>query len=271
MDRGAGLEVLRQGSSGEQVRRWQLFLVGRGHLNGDADGAFGPLTSAATKAYQRESSLDADGVVGPRTLGRALMDGFDIGIRDPAGDVIGMDDPPRPDFGPLDDAARKRMFGEFRFRPAPTAGDAEAIEIRGSWERDNIETVHLPQLEGKPVFGTPSSGRMRFHRAAVPQLKALWQAWEDRGLLDLVLTYEGSFNPRFIRGSTTTLSNHAYGSAFDINQPWNRLGAVPALRGREGSVRKLAAVANEFGFYWGGHYRSRPDGMHFELAKLIAV
>ncbi|MFC1534810.1 M15 family metallopeptidase [Thermodesulfobacteriota bacterium] len=24
-----------------------------------------------------------------------------------------------------------------------------------------------------------------------------------------------------------------------------------------------------FGFYWGGHFKSRPDGMHFEVAKIL--
>jgi len=27
-------------------------------------------------------------------------------------------------------------------------------------------------------------------------------------------------------------------------------------------------IANRFGFYWGGHYQSRMDGMHFEIAVL---
>lgn len=110
---------------------------------------------------------------------------------------------------------------------------------------------------------------MRFHKKAVEQLKALWAAWEEAGVLHRVLTYEGSYSPRFIRGSRETLSNHAYGSAFDINYQWNRLGAVPALEGQEGSVRELVDIANEHGFFWGGHFRGRADGMHFEVAKLL--
>jgi hypothetical protein len=50
---------------------------------------------------------------------------------------------------------------------------------------------------------------------------------------------------------------------------WNRLGAIPALDGQEGSVRELAGLANEYGFYRGGHYRKRPDGMHVEVSKLL--
>ena len=55
--------------------------------------------------------------------------------------------------------------------------------------------------------------------------------------------------PRFVRGSTTSLSNHAFGSAFDINVPFNRLGARPALVGQKGSVRRLVKTAHRHGFY----------------------
>jgi hypothetical protein len=74
--------------------------------------------------------------------------------------------------------------------------------------------------------------------------------------------------PRFIRGSRSVLSNHAYGSAFDINAAWNPLGATPADVDEKGSVIELVPLAHEFGFYWGGHFNSRPDGMHFEAAEI---
>jgi hypothetical protein len=71
-----------------------------------------------------------------------------------------------------------------------------------------------------------------------------------------------------VRGSNTTLSNHAWGTGFDINAKWNPLGAVPALRGDTGSVRELVPIAHDHGFFWGGHF-SRSDGMHFEVARVL--
>lgn len=88
-------------------------------------------------------------------------------------------------------------------------------------------------------------------------------------ILRRVLSYDGSYNRRFIRGSRTVLSNHAYGSAFDINARWNPLGALPPADNEEGSVQTLVEIANRHGFYRGGHYRGRPDGMHFEVARLL--
>jgi hypothetical protein len=95
----------------------------------------------------------------------------------------------------------------------------------------------------------------------------LWADWERAGLLHLVLTWHGSYVARFVRGSDRTLSNHAFGSAFDINFAWNKLGTVPALVGQKGTVRELVQIANDNGFYWGGHFK-RLDGMHFEVAQV---
>lgn len=52
-------------STGATVRGIQRALVG--HYHGKIDGVFGPLTRAATVAYQKAQGLSADGVVGPRT------------------------------------------------------------------------------------------------------------------------------------------------------------------------------------------------------------
>lgn len=267
---GARLPILRQGSAGAAVVRWQHFLIGRGHLAGRADGQFGPVTSNATKAFQRSNGLSADGVVGPATTGTALLLGFDLGFTDPQGDVIGLEFPTLPEFGPPNAAARRAMFGSFPFE---ATGEGDQIRILDDWAERNIVTVTIPQLIGVPVFNnpnSPSSGRMRFHNRAVPQLLAMWQAWEDEGLLSSVLSYEGSFNPRFVRGGAS-LSNHAFGSAFDVNASWNGLGAIPALAGSKGSLRELVPIANRFGFFWGGHFKRRPDGMHFEVARIVEV
>jgi D-alanyl-D-alanine carboxypeptidase-like protein/putative peptidoglycan binding protein len=266
------VNILRRGSEGKDVERWQLFLVGQGLLKGSIDGEFGPATENASKAFQRAHGLSADGIVGPKSFGIALGEGFDIGFADPRRDGAEaiLPDPSESALKPLaSTAARQQLFGPLKFQPAPTAGNPEAIRILPTWEADNIQSIKVPQLVGKLVFGTPSKGGMRFHKLAVPQLLAMWAAWESAGLLGRVLTYEGSFEPRFVRGSTTELSNHAFGTAFDINAKWNPLGAVPALAGREGSVRELVGIANEHGFFWGGHFKSRPDGMHFEVAKIV--
>jgi intein/homing endonuclease len=62
--------------------------------------------------------------------------------------------------------------------------------------------------------------------------------------------------------------SNSWGTAFDINVAQNGLNKVPALIGEKGCIRELVPIANECGFYWGGHF-TRKDGMHFEIAKII--
>jgi peptidoglycan hydrolase-like protein with peptidoglycan-binding domain len=252
--------VLRRGSEGPDVLRWQEFLIGKELLASHADGRFGPDTEAATRAFQRAHGLLDDGVVGPATLAVALQQHFDAGLTDPLGGQNGLDWPPRPDFPPLvSNAERMQLFGAFDFRRVP--GERDAIEILGGWTQANIVAVPLPAHPALPRTA-------KFHRKIAAQVEALFRAWNDAGLLHHIRTWEGSFVPRYVRGSATTLSNHAWGTAFDVNYRWNPLGAVPALRGQEGSVRELVPLAHQHGFYWGGHF-TRRDGMHFEAAKIL--
>lgn len=258
-------KALKPGSAGPFVKKWQQFLRGQDEAL-EADGEFGPATTAATIRFQAKHGLAADGIVGNQTLGQAALLGFEIVDVD---DVEELGFPPEPDFAPLTSAEeRQRRFGPLHFEPAPRPDNPEAIRIVNSWEADNIVAVTIPQLAG--VEGLHKAGRVRFHRKAAAQLLALWAAWDKRGLLARVRTYAGAYAPRFIRGSRTVLSNHAFGTAFDVNAAWNPLGAQPALDGMPGCLLDLVPVANEFGFYWGGHF-TRRDGMHFEVAKLVRL
>lgn len=249
------------------MRRWQLFLTGQGFYSGLVDGVFGQQTDAATRAFQTRWRLGVDGVVGNQCYGQAMLLGFDA-TRDEDLSESGPNFPSPPDFGPLiSNADRQAVFGRYEFESAHLPHDPDAVRVLGNWEEENIVWVNVPQLVG--FKNAKRNGDIQFHRLAAPQLVRLWQSWQDAGLVDRVRSFDGSYVPRFVRGSRTVLSNHAFGSAFDVNMKWNKLGAVPALVGDEGCVRELVALANQHGFYWGGHFRSRLDGMHFEVARLV--
>lgn len=172
--------------------------------------------------------------------------------------------PMEPDFKPLvGEKERMAMFGPFDYEKSPTKDNPEHVTILNDWVSDNIVRVQVPLLE-KMGFGRFQS----FHIKASKQFTELWNAWHLDGYDQYILQYGGTFCPRLIRGGST-LSNHAFGTAFDINVPWNPLGTAPASLGAKGCVMPLIDRANEFGFYWGGHYKKRKDGMHFEIAKLL--
>jgi D-alanyl-D-alanine carboxypeptidase/Putative peptidoglycan binding domain len=264
------MQVLRRGSRGEDVARWQHFLLGQDFdevfHRVEADGIFGEITEKATKAFQQHYGMKPDGIVGNRTVGKAMEYGFQL-LDDPADDEAGPNWPPRPkDLQPLvSNDERMQLFGRFQFVPDPD--NPAAIKITDNWESSNIVKVNLPQLVG--ISNAPQGGVARFHNKVADRVVALFNAWQEAGLMGRVLTWQGSYVPRYVRGSRTNLSNHSFGSAFDINFKWNRLGIQPALKGAEGSVRELVSLANQHSFYWGGHYASRLDGMHFEFAKKV--
>ena len=74
------------------------------------------------------------------------------------------------------------------------------------------------------------------------------------------------YNCRYVRGSTTTVSNHAYGRAIDINSESNPMSTTFQSNIPPAVVRMWI----NHGFYWGGHYSTRYDTMHFEYVGTLA-
>lgn len=262
------METIKHGSKGEDVKKWQFFLIGQSLLKAEATGFFGPKTDEATKKFQKKYNLVADGIVGQLTYAKAMTLRLPV-VNDPSNLQKISNDyywiPVRPNFKPLaTNSERQQIFGGYKYN---ILTDGNSIKITDGWEKNNIVKVQIPQL--KRVTGAPKDGNVYFHKLAANQLCGLFNAWANEGISNLILTWSGSFVPRLVRGSKDTLSNHAFGTAFDINFTWNGLGVTPARIDEKGSVRRLVPTANKFGFYWGGHYSSRLDGMHFEVAKLI--
>lgn len=115
--------------------------------------------------------------------------------------------------------------------------------------------------EGKPIKA------IKFHKKAAPALlAALTEIWEhygkDQATIDRLglSRYDGAYNPRFIRGSSSKWSNHAYGAAIDINAQENGFNTG------HGTMPQPAVDAfKRQGARWGGNYHGRTDPMHFEF------
>lgn len=63
---------IERGSTGGAVRTLQAALNVRGYDCGTADGIFGTRTENACKAFQKDNSLDVDGICGARTWAKLL-------------------------------------------------------------------------------------------------------------------------------------------------------------------------------------------------------
>jgi len=179
--------------------------------------------------------------------------------------ICGMQPTRPPTIAPLRPLTHEECelyFGRFACRSEPTPQNPEHFVVTDDWRRKNLITFALP----KQLAALPGGDKATFHRMVRPRFEELVAAWEEEGLLGDILSWNGSYASRFVRGSKASVSAHAYGAAFDINAPYNRLKQPPAPLGTKGSVLRLVPLAEQFGWYWGGHMR-RPDGMHFELAR----
>jgi peptidoglycan hydrolase-like protein with peptidoglycan-binding domain len=78
------------------------------------------------------------------------------------------------------------------------------------------------------------------------------------------------YNYRKIEGSSS-LSNHASGTAIDFNAPNHPMGArVTFSTAKVTAIRKILAYCDGV-VRWGGDYSGRKDEMHFEIVKNAAA
>ncbi|CUR62280.1 conserved exported hypothetical protein [metagenome] len=137
---------------------------------------------------------------------------------------------------------RYRVIGGGRIAPDP------------AWVAANIRTEVVPIL-----------GSVTCHKDLFPQLRAALLEVQQLGLAGEIHPgeYAGCYYPRFI-ANTTTLSNHSFGLALDLNVPGNQRGSVGEMS------RAVVSVFKTWGFAWGGDWRYT-DPMHFELAEVKRV
>ena len=120
------------------------------------------------------------------------------------------------------------------------------------WVSSHISTQQMPII-----------GSMTCNSAVFPQLEAALEEIQGDGLADKIYPdqYAGCYYPRFIANSTT-LSNHAFGLALDLNTAGNQRGVAGEID------RRVVAIFERWGFSWGGRW-AWTDPMHFELSRIV--
>lgn len=113
-----------------------------------------------------------------------------------------------------------------------------------------------------------STRALRLVKGPAGELLAALAAWLHANVekIDAEKTADDwGYAERPIRGSTTTLSNHASGTAFDFNATQHPLGVAGTWSTAERT--KINAKLNQLGgtVRWGDNYSGRKDGMHFEI------
>jgi D-alanyl-D-alanine carboxypeptidase len=117
-------------------------------------------------------------------------------------------------------------------------------------------------------FAVPG-GKVALRRGPVGELLAAFARRWHTEVEPLAWPGCWGYAERPIRGSTTVLSNHASGTAIDLNAPKHPLAADPAASlkpAQIAAVRKIIAESDGC-LRWGGDYTGRRDGMHTEAIK----
>jgi hypothetical protein len=170
---------------------------------------------------------------------------------------------------PLTNAQRIERFGYFPWRVIGDTANPERIRQLGGWPEREIVPIDLPfPFQGK---------RAMLNGRAVDSFMRLFEDWHRDGDTALIHAWNGGWAPRFKRQDGTvaeriarcqtlgaaSLSNHAWGTAFDVNAGQWPLGR-PCPAGDP--WRRLSVRAYERGWFPGMDFRRRPDAMHFEFS-----
>lgn len=104
--------------------------------------------------------------------------------------------------------------------------------------------------------------RLYCNKDIIEPLSKAFKELIETGKISELKTFDGCFNIRYQRGSRTAASLHSWGIAIDVNAAWNGLGKEPQLS------PEFVKCFTDNGFDWGGNFKSRKDGMHFQLNKI---
>jgi peptidoglycan hydrolase-like protein with peptidoglycan-binding domain len=197
---GGSGPTLREGARGEPVRALQNRLNSLGFNVGAADGAFGPKTTAAVKAFQQSKGLPADGVVGPKTWDK-------LGIK---------------------------VSGPVSTPPAPGGGRAVTGYVNGAPRQITLGRI----ANGKELRSDAAASFNRMHAAAARAGIDLHVNSGFRSMAEQQELYRKYLNGTGNLAAKPGYSNHQGGIATDIN-----VGGTGTA-----TYKWLAAHASEYGF-----------------------
>jgi len=247
---------LAVGSSGPAVVKVQQALVATGATIA-ADGQFGPITATAVTTYQTANGLAATGIVNEATATALGVQNTGVGSFPPTGwSWLG--------WGYNGSEALYQWEQQF-------VGNAA-----------QIGTIRPKQLKSFP-------GALPLFEGFVAEIQSKGYVIGDAGMY--VFRCTASTRKDCAGLSRTSLSNHAYGLALDINTAKNPLKTYYGVSGESACVTPMLTdipqwvvqAAETWGLYWGGYGWSSGcsspsqmkssasrDPMHFEFNGTVA-
>lgn len=131
----------------------------------------------------------------------------------------------------------------------------------------NCQPVTHRVLKGMMVTRSVGPFRVTGYRPAVESLALVMADIKaEQPEIYALLGSAGMLCVRFVRGSTSAISNHSWGTAIDLT-----VAGVLDAPGNGRVQRALALIApifNRHGWFWGGTF-GREDAMHFECGEAL--
>lgn len=146
----------------------------------------------------------------------------------------------------ISNAIRDQWYGPLRYISAPIPSNPESVIITNDFAKNIISQTF------------PIIGYIQIHREAARSLQAALAEIERKGWTKKIKQFNGSWVPRYVRQSQTSLSSHSYGTSIDINADENPRDSPPTE-----DQALLAPIFEKHGWYWGDRF-TRRDPMHFE-------
>lgn len=137
-----------------------------------------------------------------------------------------------------------------------------------AWEQKWMTVYDVPEHIEKLNSFIPR--KIYCHKDFAPVLAAWLEELASSELIQEIKTYDGCFNIRKMRG-LNTLSIHAFGLAIDFNASHNPLQVTYEQALKKGLApfsEKFIEVSRKY-FSCGWDFKTRPDGMHYQLKEII--
>ena len=248
----------------DDVRRVQLLLLARGFARlGDADGICGRNTLDAIVDFQQGFMRRPDGRIDPGGNSWRHLAGTYSGIAtQPRPALLSTSDLTRPVPRPAADAINHGLQAVSNRQMLDLIGDPRSGDYSSQ-----CQPPTLPRVRRNTVLDSVGPFRVAGLVPAVLSLKAVMiDIRAEQPAVYRALGTAGMLCCRWVRGSTTAISNHAWGTAVDLT-----LGGVLDVYGNDRvqfGLTLIAPIFNRHGWFWGAAFRTE-DGMHFEASTSL--
>jgi len=250
----------------------QRLLTEQGASPGPVDGLCGPRTVRAILSFQSGFLSHPDGRVDPNGLTLRHLNGAGS-----SGSPHSPQTPATPHVTPVPASPNQTLTATVP-RPARDTINQGLTAVSPAFmvqqlgqprEAYSADCQPMTNTALRRHVVTQSVGRFRVTglRPAVDNLQtALVQVQREQPALYTALGTAGMLCCRFVRGSTTAISNHSWGTAIDftLNGVLDRRGDNKVQIG----LTLLASIMNQYGWYWGAAFRTE-DAMHFEASRSL--